>query len=256
MKIIKFQKCKNNQYKIIMDNTLEMKLYDDVIVKYNLLAHKELDDKKFKEVTEYNDSLDAYYKSIKYLSTKMRSEREIEHYLTKQNFSKEMIIDTVSKLKKDGYINRKVYIEAYLNDAMNLTKKGPYTIQKDLEKLGFSEEEIKPYLDKVSHDIWIERIKSIVIKKIKLNHSVGSRKLKDKITYDLNNLGYNKEDIKSVLENITFEENMDLLQKEAEKLKGKLSKKYSEEKINYMLRQKLYAKGFPIEAINSIINDN
>lgn len=256
MKIIKFQKCKNNQYKIIMDNTLEMKLYDDVIVKYNLLAHKDMDEKRFQEVTKYNDSLDGYYKAIKYISTKMRSKREIENYLTKQNFSKEIVESTVTRLEKDGYINSKVYLEAYINDAINLTKKGPYAIKKDLEKLGFREEEVIPYLDKVSHDIWIERIQNIITKKIKLNHTAGSRKLKDKITYDLNNLGYDKEDVKDVLESITLEEDMDLLQKEAEKLKVKLSKKYADEKINYMLRQKLYAKGFSIDAINTILNDN
>ena len=62
MKIEKFTKLKDNRYKILFDDEQVITLYDDVIVKYNLLVNKVMDNNKFKEVTEYNDSLDAYYK--------------------------------------------------------------------------------------------------------------------------------------------------------------------------------------------------
>ena len=76
MEIVKFKKSKSNLYEIMLDNGLSFKLYDDVIVKYNLLVNKKFDDKFFEDVRNYNDSLDAYYLSIKYLNTKMRSEKE------------------------------------------------------------------------------------------------------------------------------------------------------------------------------------
>ena len=65
MKILKYKKCKDNKYSIEFDNDISIKLYDDVIVKYELLRIKNIDDDLFKEVTSYNDKLEAYYKSLK-----------------------------------------------------------------------------------------------------------------------------------------------------------------------------------------------
>ena len=100
MEITKFKKLKGNQYEIMLDNGLSFKLYDDVIVKYNLLVNKRFDDNFFTEVTNYNDSLDAYYTCIKYLNTKMRSEVELRKYLDKKNISKEVTEKTIERLKK------------------------------------------------------------------------------------------------------------------------------------------------------------
>ena len=36
-----------------------------------------LDEKLFKEITDYNDKLEAYYKSLKYITKKLRTEKEI-----------------------------------------------------------------------------------------------------------------------------------------------------------------------------------
>ena len=67
MEIVKFKKLKTNLYEIHLNNETIISLYDDVIVKYNLLVNKKLDDKKLEEIVNYNNSLDAYYQSIKYL---------------------------------------------------------------------------------------------------------------------------------------------------------------------------------------------
>ena len=54
MKIGKYTKLKSNKYSVVIDD-ITVKLYDDVIVKYELLRLKEIDEKLFKEITEYND---------------------------------------------------------------------------------------------------------------------------------------------------------------------------------------------------------
>ena len=82
MKIGKYTKLKSNKYSVVFDD-ITVKLYDDVIVKYELLRLKEIDEKQFKEITEYNDKLEAYYKSLKYITKKLRTEKEIYKYLDK-----------------------------------------------------------------------------------------------------------------------------------------------------------------------------
>jgi regulatory protein len=109
MKIGKYTKLKDNRYSVKIDD-LTIKLYDDVIVKFELLRVKEIDEALFKEITEYNDKLEAYYKSLKYITRKLRTEKEIYKYLEK-DYDKRVILETIDRLKNMGYLNREVYLK-------------------------------------------------------------------------------------------------------------------------------------------------
>ena len=250
MEIVKFKKSKSNLYEIMLDNGLSFKLYDDVIVKYNLLVNKKFDDKFFEDVRNYNDSLDAYYLSIKYLNTKMRSEKELKKYLTKKNISQEHIESTIKRLNSEGYLNHETYIKSYINDAYNFTNNGPLKIKSSLKDLGFKEEEITPYLNLNYSD----KIKKIIDKKIKVNTKLSNNNLKHHLTNYLINLGYPKESFISYLETIHFDDSKQL-QKDYETLIKKYSKKYTGEKLKYFIKNKLYQKGYSIEKIEEVTHE-
>lgn len=250
MEIVKFKKSKSNLYEIMLDNGLSFKLYDDVIVKYNLLVNKKFDDKFFEDVRNYNDSLDAYYLSIKYLNTKMRSEKELKKYLAKKNISQEHIESTIKSLNSEGYLNHETYIKSYINDAYNFTNNGPLKIKSSLKDLGFKEEEIIPYLNLNYSD----KIKKIIDKKIKVNTKLSNNNLKLHLTNYLINLGYPKESFISYLETIHFDDSKQL-QKDYETLIKKYSKKYNGEKLKYFIKNKLYQKGYSIEKIEEVTHE-
>lgn len=250
MEIVKFKKSKSNLYEIMLDNGLSFKLYDDVIVKYNLLVNKKFDDKFFEDVRNYNDSLDAYYLSIKYLNTKMRSEKELKKYLAKKNISQEHIESTIKRLNSEGYLNHETYIKSYINDVYNFTNNGPLKIKSSLKDLGFKEEEITPYLNLNYSD----KIKKIIDKKIKVNTKLSNNNLKLHLTNYLINLGYPKESFISYLETIHFDDSKQL-QKDYETLIKKYSKKYNGEKLKYFIKNKLYQKGYSIEKIEEVTHE-
>lgn len=250
MEIVKFKKSKSNLYEIMLDNGLSFKLYDDVIVKYNLLVNKKFDDKFFEDVRNYNDSLDAYYLSIKYLNTKMRSEKELKKYLAKKNISQEHIESTIKRLNSEGYLNHETYIKSYINDVYNFTNNGPLKIKSSLKDLGFKEEEIIPYLNLNYSD----KIKKIIDKKIKVNTKLSNNNLKLHLTNYLINLGYPKESFISYLETIHFDDSKQL-QKDYETLIKKYSKKYTGEKLKYFIKNKLYQKGYSIEKIEEVTHE-
>lgn len=250
MEIVKFKKSKSNLYEIMLDNGLSFKLYDDVIVKYNLLVNKKFDDKFFEDVRNYNDSLDAYYLSIKYLNTKMRSEKELKKYLAKKNISQEHIESTIKRLNSEGYLNHETYIKSYINDAYIFTNNGPLKIKSSLKDLGFKEEEITPYLNLNYSD----KIKKIIDKKIKVNTKLSNNNLKLHLTNYLINLGYPKESFISYLETIHFDDSKQL-QKDYETLIKKYSKKYNGEKLKYFIKNKLYQKGYSIEKIEEVTHE-
>ena len=76
-----------------------------------------------------------------------------------------------------------------------------------------------------------------------------------KLKNDLINLGYEKDLINSVLNNIDIEESNEILEKEYQKEYKKLSKKYNGKELEAKLKYNLYKKGFNLSNIEKIINN-
>lgn len=253
MKIGKYTKLKSNKYSVVIDN-ITVKLYDDVIVKYELLRLKEIDDKLFKEITEYNDRLEAYYKSLKYITKKLRTEKEIYKYLDK-DYSKEIILETIDKLKRMGYLNKELYLKSYLSDQVHMSLNGPNKIKKDLVSLGYDEDDIKESIESIDNDIWLDKVQKIVNKKIKSNRNLGSNKLKEKLVYDLSNMGYYKWMIEDIIHSTEFSSDSNILEKEYNKLYARLSRKFDGSSIDYQIRMKLLQKGFYSSEIDEFMQN-
>lgn len=251
MKIGKYTKLKSNKYSVEIDG-ISVKLYDDVIVKYELLRRKEIDDNLFKEMTEYNDRLEAYYKALKYISKKLRTEKEIEKYLSEE-YSRSVIRETIERLKKDGYLDQQLYLKSYLADQVNLGNYGPNKIKKELIKLGLNEEDIISKIEEISDDVWLAKIEKIVKKRISSNKTYGNNKLKEKLLYDLSNLGYYKWMIEEVIDKSAFSSNISLVEKEYNKIYNKWSKKYSDYELENKIIAKLLSKGFYYEEIKNVM---
>ena len=253
MKIGKYTKLKSNKYSVVIDD-ITVKLYDDVIVKYELLRLKEIDDKLFNEIIEHNDRLEAYYKSLKYITKKLRTEKEIYKYLDK-DYSKDIILETIDKLKKMGYLNKDLYLKSYISDQVHMTLSGPNKIKKDLVSLGYEEDEFKESIENIDDEIWLTKVEKLVNKKIKSNKNLGNNKLKEKLVYELSNMGYYKWMIEEVIHNTKFNCDSNILEKEYNKLYTKLSRKFDGSSIDYQIKMKLLQKGFYSSEIDEFIQN-
>lgn len=130
MKIKKYTKLRGNKYSVLIDDEI-VKLYDDVIVHFELLRKDEIDEDLYKEIVLYNDKLEAYYKALKYLSRRLRTEKEVSIYLSKE-YSRSVVLMTIERLKKDGYLDENMYLKCYFNDMINLRNIGPNKIKSSL----------------------------------------------------------------------------------------------------------------------------
>ena len=251
MKIIKYQKLKTNKYKILLDNDETITLYDDIILKNNLLLTKEINDIDL--LLKENEYFDAYNISLKYISRKLRTKKEINSYL-KNKFDIEIINDTIKRLEKEGYLNEDIYIKAYINDQINLTNNGYFKILRDLKNSGLNEDKILDYLDSIDNDIWIEKAKKIIDKQVKSNNKYSSKRLKEKLLYDLNNKGYNNSDIIELVNKIDVKDDDNILEKNYNTLYTRLSRKYNKKELELQLINKLMSKGFNYNEVKEIIN--
>ena len=231
-----------NEYKIIFDGG-EYNLYDDIIIKYELLLKKEISKKDLDKVLEENNKLKAYYGALKLIKTKLRTEKEIKKLLENKDFKDSDINYAILRLNKEGYLNHEIYIEAYIHDVISFNLVGERKILNDLLNLGFKEEEIRPFLEKVEHNIYLDKIEKYINKKIKSNKK-SVKEFKMKIVQDLMNKGFYKEDILNILDNINMEDNMEDVKLLVNKLYKKYQNKYDENTIKFKIKNYLYQKGY------------
>ena len=114
------------------EKVIYLTLYEDVILKYDLLIKKEVDLDLIDKIIEENKYEDAFETSVSYIETKMRNRKEIIDYLRKKEFNEKHINYALDKLDKLNLLNDKKYIEAFINDKVNLTLDGPFKIKKAL----------------------------------------------------------------------------------------------------------------------------
>lgn len=248
MKILKYKRLSRGRYKLTLESS-EITLYEDVILKNNLLLKSDIDIETFERIIEDNNKYEAYDLSLSYIEIKLRTEKEIRDYLDKKEYTRNVIDETIDKLKNNNLLNPTIYVNAFVNDKINLSLWGPFKIKRFLIELGLEENIIDERLSKVTEDVWEEKIDKIVSKRLKLLKNKSSYTIKNKLNNELFDLGYDKELINSKISNLNINEG-EALKKEMDKLYHKLSKKYSKEELDRQVKQALYRKGYNISDIN------
>lgn len=255
MKIESIKKGKKNTYIITIDQK-ELVLYDDIIVKYSLLPKKEITAQELEKIQKENNNLEAYYMSLKQITTRLRTKKELKTILEKKEFSNKSIENALDKLEKEGYLKEEIYIKAYLNDAFRFSSDGPYKIKRKLLDLGNSEKCINEGLENISKKEWLTKLERLFTKKAESKHNDSMIKWQQKCEIYFYNLGYPKEWIREISAKFNWQEDDAIIKKEYEKLQRKLSRKYQGEELKFQTKKKLYEKGFTSEAINNAISQN
>ena len=246
MQINKFTKQRNGMYQILLEDNRKIKVHEDLILKYDLLLKRTLDDDLEDKLFEENKTYEIYEVALSYINKKLRSKKELKKYLERKEYSSELIDNVINLLYNQGYLNDEVYAKSFVHDRVALSMDGPNKIKKELSDNGINNSLIEEVILEYTEDLEHERVEKIVDKQIKLNNNKGANLLKKKIQMYLLNLGYNYETINRVLNSKKIIDT-DLYKKEYDKLYKTLSKKYSGKELEYRLKNKLYQKGFSNE---------
>ena len=247
MKIIKYKKLINNRYKVTLDNNIEITLYEDVILKYNLLICGNIDEKDLEKIKEDNLFYEIYYNALNSLKVRSKSAYTLKISLLKKEYDEDIVSKVIDKLIKQGYLNDRVFCISYINNQIITTNRGPYRIRKELIDNRISEDIINDELIVFTDELQRERIDKIIDKFIKSNHNKGGFILKNKIINNLINLGYDIDIINKVIDTKSFKVDKELIDKEYNKLYKRLSSKYSGNELEYKIKDKLYKKGLYYE---------
>ena len=246
MKINKFKKVGKNKYKVFFNNT-DLTLYEDIILKYELLTRSDIDADLLDEIILENRNYEVYDVALSYIEVKMRNTRELYNYLINKGYDENIVNKTIDKISALGLLDSKSYISAFINDKVNLSSDGPYKIKKELLDLDFNENDIDDYLYKIDREVWSQKLDKLINKKKSVMKSKSYYMFINKMKNDLYNLGYDKDMIEEKLSNIEYESNA--IDKEFQKC----YKKFKGDKNK--ITSSLLRKGYSYEEINSKFNE-
>lgn len=199
MKINKYEKQTKGKYRLYLDNGEIIDTYDDVILKNNLLTKKEVTLKTYNQIQKDNLIYENYTACLKYISIRIRSTQEIKDYLKRKNIPQEPANIIIQKLQQENNLNDKNFTKCFINDKLKFTNWGEYKIKLELKKHNIDSNIIEQYLSKITSEQYYDKLNKLIEKKIKANHKLDNKKLKNKLYRHFINLGYESSMIINIL---------------------------------------------------------
>lgn len=245
MKITKYKKRTKGRYSVYLDDGREFLLYEEVILKYELLLKKEIND--IDEINQANLEYDVYYTALNSLKTRSRSCYELRSLLIKKEYPEDLVDLTIDKLLKQGYLNDLEYARSYTHTQMITNNHGPNRIKKDLHDKKIDFDTINTVIEDFDEKLQREKINKLINTKLKSNNNRSGTILKSKIFNDILALGYEYSMIEDCLREYSFEVDKSVVKKEYDKLMKKYSNKLSGDELKRKVREKLYLKGMVYE---------
>lgn len=193
---LKLKSSKNTNIFALSTSVGEVQIHSDIIVKYGL-AVGEFDDAKFELAKQESDQIIALNLVTKFLSSSMKTEKQIKDYLYKKEFKSKTINLVVEKLKEYKLVDDKIFANYYIKSNPNFSAN---KLKQKLFLFGVS----KNIVEEVLRDFDdFEGCQKSATKFLK--NKILDKKTKEKLIRHLMSKGYNWNEINKVLNNLNFE---------------------------------------------------
>lgn len=170
MKITKIEPQKNSErVNVYIDGEFAFGLTREIKYKYGLSENMDIDEEFIDEVLLEEERLKAKDKTLKFLSYRQRSHKEIIDKLKKEGFNDEIIEKTIDFLKSYNLIDDMAFAKNFMMDKSNINKYGPERIRYELYMKGIS----RDIIDKVLEDYGDEYSIALELAKKKIKSYKG-----------------------------------------------------------------------------------
>ena len=224
-KVLKLEHLKGLDYEVtILDEsglTQVLAVHEEIVLKYRLVAGKELDEAIYEELQSKLDLGRAYQYALNLLSRKSYTTAEIYQKLELKEYESLMIKEVLERLTNVGLLNDEQYAISYISHHSIMGKKGPAGISQDLLKKGVSSRLIDKHLKLYDDDTQLENAMKLATQVLKTNTKYGPHFIKQKVSQHLMNKGFSRFVIEKAINQIEFEDedsDQRILVKEMEKL--------------------------------------
>ena len=197
---IKLKSKNNSNIFNVKTNMGEYDFFGDIIVKYSF-SENEVNDELFYSALKESEVLIATNIAMKYLSSRLKTERQIKEYLSKKKFSEDSIVQVLFKLKEYKVIDDSEYALSYIRSNSQNSK---MRLKQKLSRSGVNKDLIEKAI--INIDDYASCFENA--KKYLRNKEVNKETC-EKLTRRLQYLGYSWDTIKKVLSrlsNLDFDE--------------------------------------------------
>jgi len=165
-------------------------MHSDIIVK-NAIKLGEINDEIFYSSVQESSEIIAFNLCTKYISSRLKTEKQIKDYLYKHEYKKNTVESVIEKLKNYGIVDDKIYAESYIKSNSNFSKN---KVKQKLMQAGVKNENFDEQISE------IDEFESCVkhTEKFFKNREINKQNL-EKLIRRLSGMGYTWDTIKSVL---------------------------------------------------------
>ena len=193
---LKIKSSKNTNIFVVQSSVGEYEIHSDVIVKFGI-AVEQFDEQKFWQALEESNQIIAFNLVAKYLSSSMKTEKQIKDYLYKKEFKTKTINVVVEKLKEYHLVDDHNFAANYIKSNPNFSAN---KLKQKLFGFGVDKQIVAECLDDFDDFDGCQKSAQKFLKNKPLN-----QKTKEKVMHHLLSKGYNWNTIGKVLNDYHFE---------------------------------------------------
>jgi regulatory protein len=135
---------KNRKHKdrlsVFVDGSFAFTISEEDYLSLNLYEKSEITEETIEYIKSTVNFRDARSKAVRYLTLKIRTEKEVQDKLKDEGFDRECISRVINELKAIGYINNQLYAQKYVFDRSKLKPMSKRMMKQELLSKGVSEE--------------------------------------------------------------------------------------------------------------------
>lgn len=205
-KITKVEKQKNNdnRYSIYLDDEFAFGVHKDILIKYELLKGKEIEDDFINEVIKAKEQSKANNYALKLLSYRSKTSKEILKKMREKGYDQVTINNSVEFLEKLGYVNDRQYALNFVREKVNIKKLGRKRLEFELFKKGIDQDIVNDVISElVDTNEEYHRALEIGLKKLNSSYKNDDKQAQyRKLGGYLQRKGYNYDIVKKVLDEL------------------------------------------------------
>jgi regulatory protein len=173
---IKAQVKRAARYSVFVDEAYSFSLSEDTLLDQRLVVGQELDASAIANLHQLSDDDKMYNRAINYLAIRVRSQWEMEQYLTRKESSQPLIESIVSKLTKLNLLNDATFAEAFVRDRQMVRPTSTRMLLVELRKRHIASDIISSVLSTLEVDDR-KSIHEVIMKKRRQSKYVDTTKL-------------------------------------------------------------------------------
>lgn len=208
-KITRIKSQKNQKrVNIYLDGKFAFGLPAETLVKAGLEVGQELTEKQIEDLIFKNEFQKLLDKTLRLISFRPRSEKEIKNYL-KKNFPKRKTVvpslgrkfeeEILSKLKNLGYIDDEKFTQWWLEQRAAFRPRGKFALRAELGQKGISREIIQEVVEEIDE---VSLAQKAAAKKMKAYKKLSPREFRRKMSAFLSRQGFSWEVIKTTIDQL------------------------------------------------------